>query len=451
MQVSVEATQGLERRLTVSVPVQRIDNEVAKRLQKLTRTAKIDGFRVGKIPMQIIKSRFNAAVYDEVIRDEMGNTLQEALTQEKLYPVGMPEITPLALQPGSDLQYTATFEIYPEIHAVDLQGVTIEKQTTVLDEQDIDNVIDKLKKQAKRWQPVERAAQQGDLVEVSFTGMVDGEVLKEGSAEHFHIVIGAQRLIPGFEEGLIGATLDSEVNLDLKFPEDYPASELAGKPVQFKVKVLGISEGQEPEIDDEFASSLGIKEGGVAAMRAQIRETLQQGAEQIIASRLKEQVLEQWLQRNPVELPKRLIQQEIARLTKQANKNKQSAHDDHVHGPDCDHDHEHHHAHDDAAIDESLLKNAERNIALGLLFHDAVEKYKLTVDPELVRKEVERMAGSYQDPREVIAWYYSDKNRLAEVETLVLENQLVEKLLEGAQVVENSISYPALIGTEEGE
>lgn len=424
MQVSVETTGTLGRRMTVQVPAERIDQEVESRLKSLSRSARVAGFRPGKVPFKVIQQRYGRQVHLEVAGDVMGSTLQEALSQQNLRPAGEPKLEPRTVEQGKALEYVAVFDVYPDFEPATLAGVKIEKPVAEISAQDIDNMLEKLRQQRATWQTVERAARQGDQVTVDFTGTIDGAEFAGGSGTGMQVEIGGKRLIAGFEEQLIGTAAGDEVTMDLRFPDDYHSAEVAGKPVQFKVKVIRVAEQALPEVDDAFAKALGVD--SAAALREEVAKNMGRELEQMMQSVIKDRAFEQLLARNSsLEVPASLIEEEIDRL---ASETQQQI---------------------GASTQGKLPRNlfearARRRVTLGLIIGEIIKRNGIQVDPERVRRTVETLAASYENPAEVVKWYYENREALASAQSLVLEEQVVEWLLGQAQVEAKACTFDEL-------
>lgn len=425
MQVSVEATGTLGRKMIVQVPAERIDEEVQNRLKSLSRNARIDGFRPGKVPFKVVQQRYGRQVHLEVAGDVMSSTLQQALKEQNLRPAGEPKLEPRTVEAGKALEYVAVFDVYPEFEPVTLAGVKLEKPVANVTEQDMDNMLVKLRQQRASWEKVERAAQQGDQVTVDFTGTIDGAEFPGGSGSGMNVEIGSKRLIDGFEEKLIGATAGADITLDLRFPDDYHSAEVAGKPVQFKVKVLQVSALKLPEIDDSFAQSLGVE--SVAALREEIGKNMRRELDLMMQSVIKDRAFEQLLASNSsLEVPGSLVDEEIDRLAnesyQQLGGNSQGV-----------------------KLPRHLFEDrARRRVTLGLIIGELVKRNGIQVDPARVRRTVETLAASYENPEEVVKWYYENRDALASAQSLVLEEQVVEWLLGQAQVEEKTCTFDEL-------
>jgi trigger factor len=431
MQVSVETTEGLERRLSVEVPADRIDSEVQQRLKKMAGSVRLDGFRPGKVPMKVVQNRFGEQIRHEVIGEVLQSSFYEAISQEKLRPAGRPEIEPTSMEPGKSLAYTAVFEVYPELTLAGMDQIRIERPVTGIEAADVDRMIETLRKQRTTWEAVERPAQDGDQLVMDFEGTIDGEGFQGNKAEGAELVLGSGRFIPGFEEGMLGATAGEERTLDLQFPEDYPAQEVAGKPVRFKVRLTAVEEPKLPEVDAEFAKSFGVADGDLESLREQVRENMQRELDQTIKNTVKNQVMDGLIEANPIEIPKALIAEEISRLQEQARMQFGG-------GADM------------KLPDEMFTDQAERRIKLGLILAEIIQANQMKVDPERLRSTIENIAAAYEDPEQVVKWYYSRKDQMSELESVVLEDQVVDWILGQAQVTEKETPFNELMKVGEG-
>jgi trigger factor len=430
MQVSIETTSGLERRLTVGVPAERIESEVDSRLQKAAGNVKLPGFRPGKVPMKVMRQRFGAGVRQEVLGEVMSQSFQEAVVQEKLRPAGQPSIEPKTLEAGKDLEYIATFEVFPEVEVVEIKDFEIEKPVAEVTDEDVDNIIEVFRKQQGSWDVVERAAADGDKVNIDYAGTRDGEEFEGGSATGSDLELGSGRMIPGFEDGLVGMVAGEEKTLQLSFPEDYHNEELKGAAVEFKVTVNSVQAMAPAELNEELFVKYGVEEGGLDEFRSQVRQNMARELKNAVESKVKEQVMEALSKAHEsVEVPRALVAREVSAMRNQMFQQFGGA----SAAQDLDLE--------SLLPDDMFKENAEKRVKLGLVMAELVSKLKLKVDAERVRATIEEMASTYQDPDEVINYYYSNQEQLASVESKVLEDQMVEKLLDNAQIVEKECSY----------
>ncbi len=425
MQVSVEATSSLERQMTVTVPAERIDNDVNGRLKQTASQVRIDGFRPGKAPMKEIKRRYGKGVRQEVLGEIIQSSFYEAVTQEKVKPAGGPSIEAKNDKEGEDFQYVATFEVFPEIELADFSGVEVTRETAEVADSDVDTMIESLRKQQAVWSVVERAAADGDRVSIDFEGFKDGEAFAGGKAEGHELVLGSGAMIPGFEEGLIGLSAGDEKDLDITFPEQYHSEDLAGQAVVFKLKVNSVSASELPELNAELFSKFGIEEAELDGFKAEIRKNMQRELKQALRGKIKTQVMNGLVKVNSIAVPKALVSGEVDRLRQQAVQQ---------YGGGAEMD-------ASALPAELFTAQAEQRVSVGLLVAEVIQKNELTADADRVRAMVEEFAETYQEPQQVIDHYYGDKQQLAQIEALVLEEQVVDLLLEQAKVTDEAVSY----------
>lgn len=432
MQVSVETTSSLERQMTVTVPAERIENDVASRLKQTARTARIDGFRPGKVPMKVLKRRYGQGVRQEVLGEVIQSSFYEAVTQEKLKPAGGPNIEPKQADEGQDFQYVATFEVYPEVELADFSAAEVEKETSEVSASDVEEMVATLRKQQSDWNETDRAAEDGDRLNIDFEGFKGDEAFDGGKAEGHDLVLGSSTMIPGFETGLIGKKAGDDVELSLSFPEEYHSEELAGQAVTFKIKVNSVSAPELPELNAEFFSKFGINETDIDGFKKEITKNMEREVKQALRAKVKNIVLNELVKVNSVDVPKALIDGEVDRLRQQAVQQFGGG----------------------AEIDASALpaelfsEQAKNRVAIGLLVGELIQSNELKADEDRVRTTVEEMAETYQQPQEVIDYYYGNPEQLAQVEALVLEDQVVDLLLSQAKVTEKTVSYQEAIKPE---
>ncbi|SDT99004.1 trigger factor [Halopseudomonas salegens] len=424
MQVSVETTSGLERRMTVGIPAERIDNEVNKRLQQTARRARVDGFRPGKVPMSVIRKRFGDAARQEVIGEVIQSSFFEAVTQEKLNPAGAPSVEPKQLDSGKDFEYVATFEVYPEVSLADFSAIKVERIESEVTDADLDNMLDILRKQNTSYSAVEREAAADDQLTLDFVGRVDGEEFQGGTATDTQLVIGSGRMIPGFEDGLVGAKAGETRTINVTFPEDYQNQDLAGKAAEFDVTVKEVAGPVLPELNDEFFAQFGVEEGGLDAFRSEVRKNMDRELRQAIKTKIKGQVMDGLLETNQVDVPQALLSNEIDRLRVQAVQQFGGAN-----------------IQPEQLPAELFEEQAKRRVALGLVVAEIVKQHELKPDEDRVRGMIEEMASAYQEPQQVINWYYQNEQQLGEVQSVVLEEQVVDTVLQQAQVTDRQVPY----------
>lgn len=430
MQVSVESPSNIERKVTVIVPVEKMDEAYGKRIASLTKTAKVKGFRTGKVPVDIIKQQFGETARQEALSEVIQSSLYAAINQEKLSPVGVPMVEPKTIIPGQPLEFVATFEVLPSVGTVKFDLKSVEKQMATITDADIEKVLNHLRDQHITWKKVDRAAAEKDQAVIDFAGSIDGKPFQGGQAHEYPIVIGSKMMIPGFEEGVIGMKAGDEKTITVTFPENYFAKEFAGKAADFKVKAIKVSEPVYPELNEAFAKKLGVKSGSVEDLQAEIRKNLERELNRLIQSKLKTQVFGKLLEQNTIEVPKSLIEREANRLHNEL----------HPHHGQQEHNHS-------EAEMQSFKDAAKQNVTLGLLVGELVKQYNIIPSQERIQNFIATMASSYENPEEVKKWYQSNKRQMAEVEMRVLEEQVLEKLLEGITITEKMLSYDEFVKT----
>ncbi|MDO6454048.1 trigger factor [Neptunomonas phycophila] len=429
MQVSVETTSALERQMTITVPAERIDNDVDKRVQQTARTVRIDGFRPGKVPLKVVKQRYGAGIRQDVVGEVVQKSFFEAVQQEKVMPAGSPKIEFKNDEDGKDFQFVATFEVYPEITLADFSSAEIEKQTSEVTDADVDTMIDTLRKQQATWTEVERAAEDGDRVKVDFEGFIDGEAFEGGKAEGTDIVLGSNSMIPGFESGIVGKKAGEEFELNVTFPEDYQAENLKGKDAVFKTKVISVSAPELPELNDEFFSKFGLDVSDLEGFKTEVGANMGRELKNALKAKLKDQVFTQLVDINGIEVPTSLVDSEIDNLRKQAVQQFGGG----------------------AEIDPNMLpkemfeEQAKRRVTVGLLVQEIIKANDIKADDARVAEAIQEMASTYQEPQQVIDWYNSNEEMLNQVKSLVLEDQVVDHLLESAKVTEVAVAYEEAI------
>ncbi|MDE0951689.1 MAG: trigger factor [Halioglobus sp.] len=438
MQVSIETTSGLERRLTVGVPAERVDLEVDNRLEKAAQNVKLAGFRPGKVPMRVMRQRFGAGVRQEVLGEVVDQSFREAVIQEKLRPAGQPNIEPRNLEPGKNLEYVATFEVFPDVDVVDIKDFQVNKSVAEVKPDDVDHIIEVFRKQQGEWNAVSRSAVLEDKVNIDYAGTRDGEEFSGGSAQDSELELGSGRMIPGFEDGIVGMNAGDETTLQLSFPEDYHNEELQGAKVEFKVTLNSVLELVPAAIDQDLFTKYGVKDGGEEQFRKDVAENMARELKNAVQTKTKEQVMDAMFDAHKsLEVPKALINQEIAAMRNQMLQQFGGAGNQEM---DLE----------SLLPDTMFLDNAERRVKLGLVMAEFISKHEIKADGEKVRAAIEEMASTYETPQEVIDYYYSNQEQLSAVESKVLEDLVVEKLLESAHIVESECSYKDAIGQNQG-
>jgi len=432
MQVSIETTQGLERRMMVEIKEEQIAEAVETRLKSMAKTTKIKGFRAGKVPFKVVKQHYGGQVRQEIVSDLVQSTFYEAVTQEKLRPAGGPTIGN-DLEATDGLKYTATFEVYPDVTIASFDGVLIEKETAEIADADVDEMIETIRKQNKTWEAADRASKDADQVTVDFSGTVDGEAFEGGTGSDMAVELGSGRMIAGFEDGLKGMKKGDETTLSLTFPDAYQQKDLAGKPVEFKITVKAVEQVALPAIDEDFAKKMGVEDGNLEQMRKDILENMQRELDGKIKTNLKQVAMDKLLELHPMDIPKALIDQESSVLMQQMQQNLASQ------GM----------KQGDIQLNSDMFNDqASRRVSLGLIMAEVVKDNDIKVDDEKVRAKVEEIAEPYDQPEQVISWYYGDKQRLNEIESLVFEEQIIEWLLSKVKVEEKAKKFKELMQPE---
>lgn len=425
MQVSLETLSGLERKLTIEVPSEKIDKQVQSRLAEAAKTFQMKGFRKGKVPINVIKSRFGKGLRQEVLGEVMNESYFEALDKEKICPAGQPRIEASNIKEGENLAFTAIFEVYPEINLGDFSSIKVEKRLATIAEKDIDKMIQTLREQRKHYHKTDRAAKNDDQLNIDYAGSLDGVDFPGGSAKGTNLVLGSNTMIPGFEAGLLGTKAGEDKELNLEFPKEYHNKELAGKTCTFKVHVNSVAEVHLPELNEDFFKSFDVAEPGEAAFREEVKKNMARELESAIRNNVKAQVLDGLLACTEVTIPKAMVESEINNLRQQAIQRFGG----------------------NQKIDPSMLpaemfqSQAEQRVSIGLMMNEIIKRNELKANPAKVRALIEEMAAGYENPEEVVAWYYGESEQLAQIEVLALEESVIDLILEQAKVTEKTCSY----------
>jgi trigger factor len=432
MQVTVETTAGLERKMRVVVPSERIEAQVTEKLKQTAKQAKINGFRPGKVPVREVKRRFGEGIRQEISSEMIQSSYGEALQKEDLNPAGMPKIEEVNMEEGKDLEYTAVFEVFPEIEVGGLENIEVDRLTSSIEEADLEKMIDTLREQRLVYAEVDRAAAEKDQLNLDFEGFLGDEPFEGGKAEGTDLVLGSGSMVPGFEDGLAGLKAGEEKDLNLTFPENYQATNLAGQEVLFKIKVNKVSGPELPELNDEFFEQFDVKEGGVEAFRKEVTNNMKRELDSAIKAKIKDQVMDGLGDNNEVDLPQALIDQEVNRMRQEAVQQFGGG----------------------AQFDPSMLpaemfsEQAQKRVKLGLIVSAIVDKNSLEANADKVREAIEEMASTYQEPEEVINYYYSNEQQLSQIQNMVLEGQIVDFVLESAKVTDKTVSYDEAVKRE---
>jgi trigger factor len=433
MQVSVETTQGLERRLTISVPAETVDVEVKNRLRHIAKTQRINGFRPGKVPPSVIQKRYGQSVRQEVAGELMQRNFVDAIVAEKLNPAGRPNFVAKSNEDGKAFEFEATFEIYPIVELKDLEKITVEQPAVEVTVADLDDMFETLQNQHKTWKENKRKTKKGDKLTIDFTGRINGEDFEGGKAENFELELGAGRMIPGFEKDIVGMKAGEAKTITVEFPEDYHAENLKGKEAEFEI-VVNKTEGPAlPKIDEEFAKLFNIEEGGVEALRDEVRKNMTRELSQAVKVKVKEQVIEGLLSTNEVDLPSALVAQEVDVLRKQAME-RFAGQMDPANMPELPAD--------------MFTEQAQRRVKIGLLLGEIIKVNELKVDEEKVKELISSAASAYEDPQEVIDYYSSNDEMKQQMQNVALEEQAVDFLLEKATIKSKKASFKDIMNPE---
>ncbi len=424
MQVSVEKTSELSRKMTVSIPDAVVQEKMETRFKTLAREVKVDGFRPGKVPTSMVKKLYGERVKGEVTSDLIQSTYFDALQQQDLVPAGHPHIQPADKVEG--FEYVAEFEVYPEVSLDGISQLQIKRPSATVSESDVDNMIEKLRQQKKTWNGVERAAQAGDMVTIHFSGVSEGENFTDGKVENYKVEIGAQQMIPGFEDELKGLAAGASKTFSITFPEKYNSEKLAGKAAEFEIEMIKVEEPVLPELDAEFIKAYGVEAGDVAAFRADVKGNMERELVQGLKNKLKNAVMDALYENVVITTPNALIDQEIQSMmqpyAERAKKMRLKL--------------------EDLQLPRDMFESqAKRRVALGLILGEIIQKNDIKIDADKVRSVIEDMAKSYEKPEDVINWYYADKNRLNDVQQMVLEDQAVEWVVSQAKVSDETVGF----------
>ncbi|MBY7666124.1 MULTISPECIES: trigger factor [Vibrio] len=431
MQVTVETLEGLERRLNITVPAANIEDAVTKELRNIAKNRRFDGFRKGKVPLKMVAQMYGKAVRQDVMGEVMQRHFIEAIVKEKINPAGAPTFAPVSIEEGQDLVFNATFEVYPEVELKGLENITVEKPAVEVKEEDVAEMLETLRKQQATWKEVDAAAEAGSRATIDFVGSIDGVEFEGGKAENFPLEMGAGRMIPGFEDGIVGKTKGMEFEIDVNFPEDYHAENLKGKAAKFAIKINKVEVRELPELNDEFVAKFGVAEGGVEALKAEVRKNMERELKQAVKNRIKEQAIEGLVKENDINVPSALIDQEIDVLRQQAAQrfggNPEAA----------------------AQLPRELFEEqAKRRVVVGLLLGEVIKSEELKADEDKVKALIEEMATAYEDPAEVMAYYAQNQQMMNNMRNLALEEQAIDAIIAKAQVSEKAVSFNELMNQQ---
>lgn len=428
MQVSVETTQGLGRRLTITIAADSIETAVKSELVNVSKKVRIDGFRKGKVPMTVVAQRYGASVRQDVLGELMSRNFIDAIIQEKINPAGAPNYIPGEYKLGEDFTYSVEFEVYPEVELQGLESIEVEKPVVDVTDEDVDTMLDTLRKQQATWKDTDAAATAEDRVTIDFTGSVDGEVFEGGKATDFVLAMGQGRMIPGFEDGVVGHKAGEEFVLEVTFPEDYHAENLKGKAAKFDIVLKKVEERELPEFTEEFIKRFGVEDGSIAGLRTEVRKNMERELKGAVRNRIKSQAIDGLVNANNIDVPAALVDGEIDVLRRQAAQRFGGNENQALELPR-----------------ELFEEQAKRRVVVGLLLGEVIRTQELKADEDRVKALIEEMASAYEDPNEVIEFYGKNKELMDNMRNVALEEQAVEALLEKAKVTEKATNFNALM------
>ena len=428
MQVSLTATSGLERRLEVAVPATEVTSEVEQRLKNISRTARLKGFRPGKAPITVVRKQFGEQVHAEVIQDLMRSTFAQALSQEKLTPAGGPRIEPIAMGPGTELKYAATFEVLPEVKVKPFDTIPVERPTATVTDEDINAMIESMRRQRPVFTAVERPAQDTDRVMIDFDGKIDGQPFEGGEGRDVPVIIGSHQSLAELEEGLRGVTTGEKRTVALSFPAENPNKNIAGKTAQLEVTVKQVEQQTLPEVDEEFCRAYGVEEGGIDALRAEVRKSMERELGDVIRNRVRAQVMDALYRENTLEVPRALVDEQVQRLQVDAARRIGAKDASQVPGR------------------EVFEDQARRRAALGLLMGQIVQSASIRVDRERVQGRLNDLVAQYPNPDEARRAYVQNADAMRQVESVVLEDQVVDWIVDHARVTDKAMTFKDLTG-----
>ncbi|WP_392552658.1 trigger factor [Orbus wheelerorum] len=431
MQVSVETTQGLGRRLTITIPSEDIQKAISKELTNTAKKVRIDGFRKGKVPLKIVEQRYGASILQDALSELMQRNFIEAIIQEKINPAGSPNYIPTQYKEGEDYPFTVEFEVYPQVEIKDLDKIEVEKPVVEVVDADIETMLETLRKQQGTWKEVAKDAQDQMRVVFDFLGTVDGEEFEGGKATDFALVLGQGRMIPGFEDAILGHKAGDSFDINVTFPDDYHAENLKGKPAKFASTLKKVEELELPELTTDVIKRFGIADGTLDSLKAEVSKNMQRELKATVRNKIKAQVIDGLVKHNEIDVPSPLIDREIDVLRQQAmtrfGNNAPQA----------------------MELPKELFEvEAKRRVVIGLLFSEIIESNKLTADDSRVKELIDEIATAYEDPKEVVAYYSKDKKALDNLKSVALEDQVVDLLLEKAKVTDKSYSFSELMNQQ---
>ncbi|GLO60338.1 trigger factor [Vibrio sp. MACH09] len=431
MQATVETLEGLERRLNITVPAANIEDAVTAELRNIAKNRRFDGFRKGKVPMKMVAQMYGKAVRQDVMGEVMQRHFIEAIVKEKINPAGAPTFAPVENEAGKDLVFAATFEVYPEVELKGLENIVVEKPVVSVEDADVDEMIETLRKQQATWTEVDAAAEDGSRATIDFIGSIDGEEFEGGKADNFPLEMGQGRMIPGFEDGIMGKRAGTEFEIDVAFPEDYHAENLKGKDAKFQIKVNKVESRELPEVNDEFVAKFGVAEGGIDALKAEVRKNMERELAQAVKNKIKEQAIDGLVKENAIDVPTAVVDQEIGVLRQQAAQrfggNPEAA---------------------EQLPRELFEEQARRRVTVGLLLGEVIKTEELKADDDKVKALIEEMATAYEDPSEVVAYYEQNEEMMNNMRNVALEEQAVDVIIEKAKVSDKETNFSELMNQQ---
>ena len=431
MQVSVETTKGLGRRLSITIKSEDIKKAIDKELINTAKKVRIDGFRKGKVPLKIVEQRYGASILQDALSDLMQKNFIEAIVQEKINPVGAPTYTPTEYKDGEDYTFTVEFEVYPEVKIKDLDKIEVEKPVAEVVDADVETMIETLRKQQGIWKEVDQSAKEQNRVTLDFVGQVDGEEFEGGKANDFVLVLGQGRMIPGFEDAILEHKANDQFDINVTFPEDYHAENLKGKPAVFSATLKKVEELELPELTEDVIKRFGIADGTVESLRIEVRKNMSRELNATIRNKIKAQVIDGLVKNNEIDVPAALVEREIDVLRQQAV----SRFGGNMKQP----------------IDlpkELFEAEAKRRVSVGLLFSEIIESNKIKADDAKVKSLIDEIASAYEDPKEVLEYYSKDKKAMDNIRSVAIEDQVVDLLLASAKVTDKNYSFSELMNQQ---
>ncbi len=427
MQVSVESTGSLERRMEVSVPKEQIEQAVDERLKRVGRTAKLKGFRPGKVPPRVVRQQFGAQVRQEVLSDLMQSSFSQAVVEQKLMPAAGPRIEPISSGPGEDLKYRAIFEVYPEVSLQHVDGLAVARPVAEVAEADIEAMVQNLRAQRPNFVPVDRPSHEGDRVTMDFEGRIDGRSFEGSSGKDVAVILGAGRMLKDFETGITGSRAGEQKVVHVRYPDEYHNKDLAGRTAEFAVDVKQVDEKQLPPLDDAFCREYGVDEGGLERLLSEVADNMRRELGDNVRARLKQQVFDRLLEANPVEVPRALVEQQVREMQIDTARRIGAKDASQVPPPD------------------PFVEPARRRVALGLLVSELVRARGISLDRARVDVRLSELAATYPDPDAIISAYRQNPDAMRQVENMVLEDQVVDYLLERAKVTDQPSTFKELM------